>query len=897
MTKTWLRWTVPPGISLLVHAVLLGLVAYIGMQISANTAQPERIAITELALPAPPSVPEQRTQPDNDPQDRTPTPNALPRAIELPDTVQTQAESLEQTPKGAAPSMDPVTLEAMRESTATIARPESAAPPSVRFAGVQSKAARTMVYVVDGSGATANSFAYLRAQLMRSIDRLSPTQRFQVVLFRQSGDSKFSLAPINSGRLARATPEHKQAVEDWLGTIAARGRSNPLDGLSAALALKPDLVLLITRSIQRTEMGWAQGQREILQTLNELNPPNEYSGQRPTVIKAVQLLDDDPTGIMKAIGTLHGDGSTDYQIVKYEDLIAPDEPESIEQRSIGASDEQRITNAARMWGELAQSGVAQSAMTGVVDDDQRTQIIETARRVRSLIGPLRNNDGRAELLWAQATLLLHQTQPGTIDNTTLQSIVDQLGTVLYTDPLTDAQRVITVALTRHQLDETPRARASLNELLTLSDDLGLDALTRAQSLLALIAMGEEPESLSEIASAPPFMTRSGGIDALWGLQLREAVTIARLKSNRDNAWSPMVSIRSAASGSDAIVAYIDERIALIDQEHGQPALTTPPRVLMAIASARGRKIATRQQAIALYQQAAETSDDQQLIADALWNIGVLGRSMGSDESVEQSNNALTELARRFPSDQRSLGAISSAISTTSELNADSLSERLQLAIDHYPASPVIDLWRLKLAELLSGFARLDALDPITPETREGVLAGELYEQTVLGMLDSYDDPQTRLGLDVRMRDAALRFGLGSAEMWTKRVAMSEAINDPQRAIASIDQLIVQAEQENRPISELELLRAQTLLRLGQTRSAFEALRELSARIDASGNRTSTYWQSWTLMLEAIAQQGDSNERRDATRHIARLKLIDPELGGSPWRDRINDAQDTLHSEP
>lgn len=897
MTKSWLRWTVPPGISLLVHALLLGLVAYIGMQISADRSPRERIAIAELALPAPPSVPEQRAQPESNPGEHQPSPTTLPAAVQLPDTVQTQAESLEQTPTRAAPRMDPITLEAMRASTQTIAKPESAAPPSVRFAGVQSKAARTMVYVVDGSGATANSFAYLRAQLMRSIDRLSPTQRFQVVLFRESGESKFTLAPINDGRLARATPEHKQAVGDWLGTIAARGRSNPLDGLSAALTLKPDLVLLITRSIQRTEMGWAQGQREILQTLNELNPPDAYSGQRPTVIKAVQLLDDDPTGIMNAIGTLHGDGSSDYQIVTYEDLIAPDEPESIDQRSIGASDEQRIANAARMWGELAQSGITQSALTGVIDATQRTQLIDTARRVRSLIGALAASDGRAELLWAQSTLLLRQTQPDAADDDALRSIVDRLGSVLYTDPMTDAQRVITVALARYQLDETERARASLNELLALSDELGLDALTRAQALLALISMGEEPESLSAIASEPPFMTRTGGIDALWGLQLREAVTIARLRSNRDHAWSPMISIRNAAAMNDAIVAYIDQRIALIDSVHGRDDAATPPRVLMAIAAARGRPIATRQQALGLYRQAAQTSDDPELVADALWSIGVLGRSIGSDDSIEQSNQALTELAERFPVDDRALGAISSAISTTPETNTELLTERLRLAIETFPDSPAIDLWRLKLAEQLSGFARLDTLDPITPATREGVLAGELYEQTVLGMLDAYDDPQTRLGLDVRMRDAALRFGLGSAEMWTKRVAMSEAINDPQQALASIDQLILQAKREKRPINELELLRAQTLLRLGQTRSAFEALRELSTRIDASGNRTSTYWQSWALMLEAIASQGDASERQDALRHIARLQLIDPELGGSPWRDRINDVQETLHSEP
>ncbi|MAO20098.1 MAG: hypothetical protein CMJ35_12280 [Phycisphaerae bacterium] len=897
MKHPLLRWTVPPSISLAVHALLLGIVAYIGMQISADATPESRVVVTELALPDPPSVPEQQAAaPDSDASTSSPAQRAIPSATQLPDPVQQQAQTLEQTAPSSAPRMDPVTLEAMREANQTIARPESTSPPSVQFAGVQSKAARTLVYVIDGSGATANSFAYLQTQLMRSIDRLSPTQRFQVVLFRESDDSQYTLAPINGDRLARATPEHKQAVADWLDTVSARGRSNPLEGLKGALALKPDLVLLITRSIQRTEMGWAQGQREILQTLNQLNPRDELSGVRNTVIKCVQLLDDDPTGIMKAIGTMHGDGSDDYRVVRYEELISNDEPELIAQRSIGASDEQRIATAGQMWSELAQSGNAQSALTSVLDSTQRTGVIDAARAVRTLVAPLREQDGRAELLWAQATLLLHRSRP-TGETEALRVIVDKLGSVMYTDPLTDAQRVITVAMALGELGEVRRGVSMLDELTALSDDLGLDELTRAQALLALVSLGKEPEYLSELASNPPFVTTNGNIDALWGLLLREGVTIARLKGGQENAWSPMLSIRRAAAGSDAIVSYIDQRMALIYRAHASDDDGTPPRVLMATASGLAQSNTTRHDALALYERITQTSDDATLVADALWEIGVLGRAINDEVSIERSNAALTELARRFPEDPRALGAISSAIGAGQASSEEAQRERLRLAIQRFPQSPAIDLWRLRLGEFLDDFARLDVLDPITPETREGVLAGQLYEQTVRGMLDAFDDPQTRLGLSLRMRDAAHRFGLSSAGLWTKRAAMSEAALDPQSALASIDTLLAQADRDGEPTEELRLLRAQTLLRLDQTRSAFSELRNLSDRIDASGNRTSTYWQSWTLMLEAIAKDGSSDERREALRHLARLQLIDPELGGSPWKQRLQDAQETLHSEP
>ena len=897
MKQSWLRWTVPPSISLLVHAVLLGLIAFIGMRISAASTPTERVRVTELALPAPPSVPQQQNQPTPGDDASQPAAQPLPAAPELPDSVQSQAQTLEKARPSATPAMDPVTLEAMKEASATIARPESTSPPSVAFAGVQSKAARTLVYVVDGSGATANSFAYLQTQLMRSIDRLSPTQRFQVVLFRESDELAYTMAPLNSGRLARATPENKQRVSQWLDTVAARGRSNPVAGLEAALSLKPDLVLLITRSIQRTEMGWAQGQREILQTLNTLNPIDDRSGQRSTVIKCVQLLDEDPTGIMQAIGGLHGDGSDDYKVVRYEDLVSTDDPEQIVQRSVGASDEQRIATAAQMWSELAQSGSAQSVLTSVADSDQRVRAIDAARAVRSLMAPLRTQDGRAELLWAQSTLVLHHAGNLRDAEADLQGIIDALGTVMYTDPATDAQRIITVALARGALDQRDAAIAQLEELLRLSDDLDLDALTRAQALLALVSLGEEPESLSELATRPPFTTQSGNIDALWGLLLREGVTISRLKQRADNAWTPMLRVRDAASGNASIVEYIDQRLAQIYRQHGQGLGTTPTAVLMAAADGLSRSIATREDAMPLYEQVVQRSDNPAQIGDALWQIGVLGRAINTRESIEQSNAALTQLASDTPDDPRAMGAISSAIGASSADDPDALCQRLQLAIDQFPQSPAIDLWRLQLAELQTSFARLDTLDPITPNTREGVLAGELYEQSVQGMLDRYDDPQVRLGLVRRMQDAARRFGLSSEPLWTKRLAISEATQEPQQALARIDTLIEQAESEHEPSDELRLLRAQTLLRLGQTRSAFETLRELSVRIDASGTRTSTYWQSWALMLESIAENGSANDKQEALRHLARLQLIDPQLGGSPWQERLHDAGKTLHSEP
>ncbi len=899
MRSDWLRWTVPPGISLLVHAALIGAVAYIGMRISAAKAPGERLPVAELALPAPPNVPEnERQDADRDRPQSRPA-RALPAAsAPAPDAVAAQAERLDRSP-AASPAMDPVTLEAMRRASARAARPESAAPPSVSFAGVRSRAARTIVYVVDGSGATANSFAYLQTQLMRSIDRLSPTQRFQVVLFRSFDGGGVELAPINGGRLARATPEHKRGVESWLATVGARGRSNPVDGLGVALALRPDLVLLVTRSIQRTEMGWAQGQREILARLDGLNPADPVTGKRPSVIKTIQLLDEDPTGIMRAIGTIHGDGHDDYRVVSYDELARPERSdEDLAVRSIGASDEQRIGAAAELMGSLAASGTSLSVLYSVGDGSQREQAAQTARRVRSLVSGLGAADGRAALLDAQATLLLRCADPGSVGDERLAAIVESLGGVMYTDPDTDAQRILAVAQTMALTGQGEGARERVRSLLTLDEDLGLSDSTRAQALLALVSMGEEPQDLRRRAARAPFVTPGGSIDAVWGLLLREATTRKRLAAGDDDAWSPVLGIREAASADAAISAYIDGRIALLYAAHpGPDEAAVPSPVLLAAADAMSRHRQTRDRALGVLETVAARSDDPTRAAEALWRLGVLGRAIGDDGSIARSNAALTELAQRYPDHPRAREAIASAIGADEGEDEGVRRERLRLAVERYPDAPQIDLWRLELAHLLDGFDRLDVLDPIDPGTREGVLAGELYEQTVLGMLDRYDDPRTRRGLGVRMREAAERYAMSSAALWTKRAALSEAELDPQAALASIDQLISDAKRDHSPTAELELMRAQTLLRLGQTRTAFDALRDLSGRIDATGERTSTYWQAWSLMLETIVARGSAEDRAEALRHIARLRLIDPGLGGPPWSGRISGAEKSLHSSP
>ena len=106
-------------------------------------------------------------------------------------------------------------------------------------------------------------------------------------------------------------------VAQWLESVQPEGRSDPLVGLTAALQFQPDLVFLLTHSIRRSggSAEWGAGNAATLAALDKLNPVHAGAGLRPTVIKAIQFIDEDPTGLLQQIARLHGDGEGSYRVL------------------------------------------------------------------------------------------------------------------------------------------------------------------------------------------------------------------------------------------------------------------------------------------------------------------------------------------------------------------------------------------------------------------------------------------------------------------------------------------------------------------------------------------------------------------------------------------------------
>ena len=115
--------------------------------------------------------------------------------------------------------------------------------------------------------------------------------------------------------MTHAARQIKLELVPWLRDIHPSGRADPLAGLRAAVSLAPDIVFVLTRSIKRSAGFDAQAYtQQVLMNLDVLNPRSVF-GTRPAVIKTIQFLDEDPTGLMQAIAGEHGDGAGSYRVI------------------------------------------------------------------------------------------------------------------------------------------------------------------------------------------------------------------------------------------------------------------------------------------------------------------------------------------------------------------------------------------------------------------------------------------------------------------------------------------------------------------------------------------------------------------------------------------------------
>ncbi len=937
------RDLLPTAISLLIHASLLGAIFYISATTPRDTGR--RLSLAEVGVNPiietyRPVTPPLESPPINPASAQTPT-NATPTPrIVSPQVRPTELVGLTSEFDASAPDlMSSIATSAGPGATGAIAAADPGAQTFASFAGLRSKAASRIVYVVDASGAMASSFSFVQDKLKRSVDRLGPTQHFQIVLFGDRRDRPAGSPPYQlftpTGRepgLVRATPTSQKFAAEWIDSVIPGGRSNPADGLRAAYALKPDLIFLLSRSIQRSgpNASWGRGKDAILAELERLNPASKHTGRRKVVVKTIQFLDEDPTGIMKAIAALHGDGEGSYRLLAWDDLRH--EPDEAEQMALADAltedDSARLERAAQRLASVEEDGSALSVLFGVPLAEQADSVRRASEFTLSLLAtidaqgaddPRSPTDARIPLLRARAAILLASlTDEPTYRHSLAQTAIANVEHLSVGDPDADAARRVAHAVALVQAGDPVDARRALLTLIREAPVLRASPTIIGEARLAILLTARNAaeraaatDALHKSLDAEPF-TVDRLPDPLWRLAAAEAVARTRLPepSLAPTALNDLLVLasdpelmRDPARRRALIYAKVARATDPYASQIDWPAM--PAEAAFARAAILARAASTWNEALDLFELVTRRQDAGALRAEALWESAIILRVHNTDESRARATVLLEQLARDYPDSPRAPDAIAAAVADAAASNSDMPEafelDVLRLAIEYYGSHPQADLWRVKYAERIQGIDRLDVLEPVTPGTTEGTAAAALYLQTVRELLAQDAQPRERVALlrlavamaerhDARPR-AALLVDLGEAEL---------DAGDPGRAMP----LLVRAASRKEPVDgaseRIDIARARAHLAVAQSPEAFTILRDVASRLDAAAQRDDRFWHAWTLMLEILADRADAGQGagvQDARAHLGRLRLIDSGLGGEPWSTRLRAVRQRLDSMP
>lgn len=636
------RSLVPTAASLGLHALLLALLlaVTVGVRAPAPVERPPLLEVQIDPAPAPPASPAlanplaQKSAATSlfeaQSARATPPPTAAEASRAAVEAAQARSAQAADAPAlrlaAAAPTAAlPLPPRRADRPGALLGRAPSNAAVAASFAGLRARAAERVVYVVDASGAMASSLTLVLEELARSIDRLRPTQRFAVLLLGEADpasptglrtDPAFREA-LAQGDLPRATPEARQAALRWLGTITASGRSDPLAGLRAAIDLRPDLVFLFSRSIQRSGPAatWGAGKEATLNELNRLNPLDPRAGLRPVTIKSIQFLDEDPTGLMQAIGLQHGDGDTSFRLLTLADLgrddaPAPD-PHAGPNAGPNAGPDALATDAAAPHASATDPAAAQAhtalidraaaaladpaaeaatlaVLYGLPDAAQRATARRLATEVLSLLEPLPPAspgmaDPRGPILRARAAAVLAHasTDPGARLDLGLRAAAETAA-LRSLEPAADALARLATASGLTAAGRTAEALEAAESLLADADDLALPDALRAEALLARLlaaarvapaavpgagpgaarAAAEASAALRAAALAdlasPPFALTPSTADVFWTVLAAQALVRAEADaSSRGEAGDAPPPINPAR-----LAALFDPLLAL-----------------------------------------------------------------------------------------------------------------------------------------------------------------------------------------------------------------------------------------------------------------------------------------------------------------------------------------------
>ncbi len=905
------RSLVPSLASVAIHAALA--LALLGITIERFTAPPTRPARLALEPTAPATTTQAEAlpddQPDDQPEDRpdtTPSSSPAAPAEATRDAVARATEQL--TTRAARPAPTP---RPARRPAPSIAR--TPPPPAVAFAGSTATAATRIVFAVDASGAMVTSFSFVQDELARAIDKLQPTQSFQIVFFGSRPDEDGAPTPHrtipHSGDdddLIRATAANRILARRWVNAALPGGKSNPVEGLTRALEFDPDLVFLLARGIQRTgAVPDPADQRAILSQLDALNPTDTRTGLRPTVIKAIEFVEPDPTGLIEQIARTHGDGEGSLRLITPQSETQPN-AEPIVERSNPAdrptdtpADDPDLTNAADALASLATDATDTAVLASVATEDETARATEAAERALTALADLppptrRTTDPRPHILRARAALLCatNESHPPKRTDLAAQAIAD-LNPLRITDPAAAAERDILTARANLILDRPEIAHADLLAFLRTADptdpnltedrSVALEsAIERGRLTLldAATALGtRSPEAARARDDIARALDARPITDPILHAIAAAALVRANLAANIQSPLAPLTDLyASSALPTDTRRALAAPRLDAIVRASRIPLDSLPiaaVRALADVATWTPDSPTDHARAQARLTRLAGLSPDPTEQAESLRDAAHHARRAGN---LTDASTLSFRLATEHPTHPDAQAALTLAVGT------DHAPSDLERALATNPDHPLADTWRVELARVTRGNAALELLGALTQPTRDAAaLALELIDEALPTATDT-----ERTTLLARAAAEANRLADDLDPSRRLRLARSLATTDPdaaERTLADLPTGLARSPDADRvrlTIAEARAADPET------SPAAFESARAIAGRRSADDpNDPDLYWHALTLWLELGATNGGAEARAAARAHIAGLRQSHPTLGGDPWRARLN----------
>jgi len=127
-------------------------------------------------------------------------------------------------------------------------------------------AGKSFIYVVDMSGSMyGDRFSRAKAELVKSINKLTPEQKFYVFFFNDRTFPLFEPKPAKG--MIPASKSNKERASRWIGLRRAESTTNPNYALQQALEMKPEVIFLLTDG----ELDEPEAVRQMIRNNNKSN--------------------------------------------------------------------------------------------------------------------------------------------------------------------------------------------------------------------------------------------------------------------------------------------------------------------------------------------------------------------------------------------------------------------------------------------------------------------------------------------------------------------------------------------------------------------------------------------------------------------------------------------------